>query len=57
MHVDGPPPPPDDSGDMRSDGPTGHDGDPGKFRKATFLYCRFMNVAFLNFRRGRPAGR
>jgi hypothetical protein len=21
-----------------------------RFRNATFLYCRFMNVAFLNFR-------
>jgi hypothetical protein len=57
MHVHGPPAPPDDGGDVPRDRATGDDGDPGKFRKATFLYCRFMNVAFLNFRWGRPAGR
>jgi hypothetical protein len=57
MDVDGPPPPPDDGGDVRGDGPAGDDGAPGRFRNATFLSSRFRNVAFLNFRRGRPAGR
>jgi hypothetical protein len=57
VDIDQPPPPPDDGGDVRGDGPAGDDGGSGKFRNATFLYCRFMNVAYLNFRWGRPAGR
>jgi hypothetical protein len=57
MHVHGPPLPRDDGGDVGGDGAAGDDGGPGKFRKATFMYSRFMNVAFLNLRRGRPAGR
>jgi hypothetical protein len=47
MHVDVPSPPPDDGGDVRGDGPARDDGDPEKFRNATFL----------NLRRGKPAGR
>jgi hypothetical protein len=47
MYINAPPPPPDDGGDVRGDGPARDDGDPGRFR----------NVAFLNLRQGRPAGR
>jgi hypothetical protein len=57
VHVDRPPPPPDDGGDIPRDRPTGDDGDAVKFRNATFLNLWDRNVAFLNFRRGRPAGR
>jgi hypothetical protein len=57
MHVDRPPLSPDDGSDVRGDRAACDDGAPGKFRNATFLNLGDRNVAFLNFRRGKPAGR
>jgi hypothetical protein len=57
VDINGPPPPPDDGCDVPRNGPAGDDGDPEKFRNATFLSHKFRNVAFLNFRLGRPADR